>query len=303
MLSDADVFFAFRILHSSRERLMRKHISTIILIIVFFIGLLVLLYPSVSNYINEKHATRAIVNYDSSVNKLDDTRYQHILESARAYNQRIAQKGIQIPGNGAPVDDDYVSQLNPEGDGMMGYIEIKKLGVCLPIYHGTSEEVLVRCAGHLEGTSLPVGGESTHSIITAHRGLPTAKLFTDLDDLEVGDTFQVIIMKEVLTYQVDDISIVLPEDISSLRIYPGKDYFTLITCTPYAVNTHRLLVRGVRIETRESISVIADAVRIDPMLVAPVIAAPMLLVLFIWVFVARGSSKRKGNHSMEDLYF
>ncbi|MDR1630191.1 MAG: class C sortase [Oscillospiraceae bacterium] len=282
---------------------MKKHWSTIILISIFFIGLSVLLYPTISNYINELSATKAIINYEAIVKNMDEDDYERILESARQYNHLIAQTGGRIYGNGAPIDPDYLAELNVSGDGMMGYVEIKKLGVSLPIYHGTSDEVLLHHTGHLEGSSLPIGGESTHAIITGHRGLPSAKLFTDLDRLEIGDTFEIVIMKETLTYEVEDISVVLPENVAGLGVVAGEDYVTLVTCTPYAVNTHRLLVRGTRIETRESRSVTADAIQIDPLLVAPVVAAPLLLGLLVLLLVStgkkRGKMKEKDNTAKE----
>lgn len=281
---------------------MKKHLSTIILIAIFFIGLSVLLYPTISNYINELSATKAIVNYEAAVKNMDEDDYARILESARQYNYLLAQAGTQISGNGVPIDPDYVAELNVSGDGMMGYVEIEKLGVSLPIYHGTSDEVLLHHSGHLEGSSLPVGGASTHSVITGHRGLPSAKLFTDLDRLEIGDTFQVIILKEVLTYQVDDISIVLPENVSGLNIVSGEDYVTLVTCTPYAVNTHRLLVRGTRVETPKDgiLSVTADAIQIDPLLVAPVVAAPLLIGLLMMLLLSTRKRKRKTKMNIKE---
>lgn len=223
--------------------------------------------------------------------------YERILGDADEYNRQM-DYGAFV--NGAAQDETYKSLLNVTGDGMMGYIEIRKLKVNLPIYHGTSEAVLQHSAGHLEGSSLPVGGDDTHAVITGHRGLPTAKLFTDLDRLEVGDTFTLNIMNETLTYEVDRISIVTPEDVSELAVIPGEDHVTLVTCTPYAVNTHRLLVRGARIEGPRVMHIPADAIQIDPVLVAPVLAAPMLLILLIYLIVSTGKStagkRKEGNH-------
>lgn len=260
----------------------KGNLSTVLLIAVFFVGLAILTYPALSNYINQFHASHAIANYDEALNTMSQEEYDAILAAAEAYNRSPAV-GKFI--NGAPESSDYLSQLNLAGSGMIGYVEIRKLGVSLPIYHGTAEHTLQEGAGHLEGSSLPIGGAGTHAVITGHRGLPTAKLFTDLDRLEVGDTFQIIVMNEVLTYEVDQISIVLPEDVSKLTVVPGEDYVTLVTCTPYAVNTHRLLVRGTRIEGRETLRVAADAVQIDPLLVAPVVAAPILLALLAYILL------------------
>lgn len=266
----------------------KKKWSTILLLVIFLVGLGVLSYPTISNYINQFSATHAIASYDKVLNTMTKEEYHAILESAQSYN-RTSEIGKFL--NGEPVDANYLSQLNVTGDGMMGYVEIKKLGVSLPIYHGTSERILQHSAGHLEGSSLPIGGEGTHAVITGHRGLPTAKLFTDLDRLELGDTFAIVVMNEVLTYEVDQIKIVEPEDVSKLAIIPGEDHVTLVTCTPYAVNTHRLLVRGVRTAGASVLRVSADAVQVDPMLVAPVVAAPMLLALLVWLLFSSGKRR------------
>lgn len=277
---------------------MKKHASTIILIVIFFVGLSVLLYPSISNYIYQIHATHAVANYDQKLNTLKPADYTRYLSAAKAYNDSLLRHGA-VFRDGEPVDKTYSSLLNLTGDGMMGYITIKKLGVQLPIYHGTSEAVLQSGAGHLEGSSLPVGGPGTHTIITGHRGLPSAKLFTDLDQMEVGDTFVITVLNQTLTYQVDKISIVLPQDVSKLAIVPGKDYATLITCTPYAVNTHRLLVRGVRTKNALELRVTADAMQIDPTIVAPIVAAPMLLVLLILLLTGSSRRRRRASHQTE----
>lgn len=275
----------------------KKKWSTILLLVIFLIGLGVLSYPTVSNYINQFSATHAIASYDKALNTMTEDEYDAILESAQSYNHTF---GVGKFLNGEPVDDNYLSQLNVTGDGMMGYVEIKKLGVSLPIYHGTSERILQHSAGHLEGSSLPIGGEGTHAVITGHRGLPTAKLFTDLDRLELGDTFTIAVMNEVLTYEVDQISIVEPEDVSRLAVVPGEDHVTLVTCTPYAVNTHRLLVRGVRTKGASVLRVSADAVQVDPLLVAPVVAAPILLVLLGWLLFSSGKRKKVKKDDQND---
>lgn len=274
----------------------KKKWSTILLLVIFLIGLGVLSYPTVSNYINQFSATHAIASYDKALNTMTKDEYDTILESAQSYNHT---SGVGKFLNGEPVDANYLSQLNVTGDGMMGYIEIKKLGVSLPIYHGTSERILQHSAGHLEGSSLPIGGEGAHAVITGHRGLPTAKLFTDLDRLELGDTFTIVVMNEVLTYEVDQISIVEPEDVSKLTIVPGEDHVTLVTCTPYAVNTHRLLVRGVRTKGASVLRVPADAVQVDPMLVAPIVAAPILLILLGWLLFSSGKRKKSDQNNQK----
>ena len=264
---------------------MKKNKSTIILILVFFVGLSVMLYPTISDYINQLHQTRAVANYAADVDKLSDADYTAYFEAADAFNAQIAADpdALYFPDR----FPSYESTLDVTGTGIMGYITIEKIGVELPIYHGTSDAVLQVAAGHLEGTSLPVGGASTHAVISAHRGLPSAKLFTNLDQLEVGDTFTITVLDRTLTYEVDNISIILPTETDSLKVVDGKDYITLMTCTPYGINTHRLLVRGRRVENaaEKHINVTPDAARIDPMLVAPVVALPILLLLLAVLLV------------------
>ena len=276
---------------------MKKNKSTIILILVFFVGLSVMLYPTISDYVNQLHQTRAVANYAADVDKLSDADYTAYFEAADAFNAQIAADpdALYFPDR----FPSYESTLDVTGTGIMGYITIEKIGVELPIYHGTSDAVLQVAAGHLEGTSLPVGGASTHAVISAHRGLPSAKLFTNLDQLEVGDTFTITVLDRTLTYEVDNISIVLPTETDSLKVSEGKDYVTLMTCTPYGINTHRLLVRGRRITTPDKpkhIRVTSDAIKIEPILTAPIMALPLLLVLLFWLLFAprkRSSTKDK----------
>lgn len=259
---------------------MKKHLSTILLVLVFLVGLSVVLYPTVSDWVNRRNASRALVSYDETVNALSDADYEAYFAAADDYNRRLAatENAFYKP----ELVSGYEQTLDLSGTGIMGYITIQKIGVELPIYHGTGEGVLQVAAGHLQGSSLPVGGAGTHAVISAHRGLPSAKLFTNLDELEVGDTFTVTVLDRVLTYEVDRISIVLPDETDLLQPTPGKDYLTLMTCTPYGINTHRLLVRGHRVETVENqkhIRVTADAVRVQPAVVAPLLAVPLLVLL------------------------
>ena len=218
---------------------MKKNKSTIILILVFFVGLSVMLYPTLSDYVNQRHQSRAVATYAADVDKLTNADYSAYFDAADAFNAQIAADpdALYHPDR----FPSYESTLDVTGTGIMGYITIEKIGVELPIYHGTGDSVLQVAAGHLEGTSLPVGGESTHAVISAHRGLPSAKLFTHLDRLEVGDTFTITVLDRELTYEVDKISIVLPTEVDELKVVDGKDYVTLMTCTPYGINTHRLL--------------------------------------------------------------
>ena len=276
---------------------MRKNLSTIILILIFLVGLSVMLYPSVSDAVNRKHQSRAVAGYAEEVEQLSDADYQTYFDAADAYNRQLNT----IPNAFYKPDlvSGYAQTLDISGTGIMGYITIPKISVELPIYHGTDEGVLQVAAGHLEGSSLPVGGAGTHAVISAHRGLPSAKLFTNLDELEVGDRFTITVLNRVLTYEVDQISIVLPTEVDQLLPTEGMDYVTLMTCTPYGINTHRLLVRGKRVETTESqkhIRVAADAFRIEPIIVAPILAIPMLLAALVGVLVAphlRKRSKRR----------
>ncbi len=278
----------------------KGRLSTIILIVVFFVGLSLLLYPTISNYINSLHQSRAIADYAGNVANLNTKLYEKLLTEARNYNTELA-KLDSLPVFNEEEREKYNNLLNVAGDGIIGYIEIPLIGCSLPIYHGTDERILQIAVGHIDWTSLPVGGESTHSVLSGHRGLPSAKLFTDLDRLTVGDTFLLRILDETLTYEVDQILIVEPTDIEALQIAEGKDYCTLVTCTPYGINSHRLLVRGHRIENAkeaQSIRVTADALQIDPMIIAPVAAVPMLLVLLI-IMLVQTSGKHKNNMEVD----
>ena len=268
---------------------MRKHLSTILLLFILLIGLSLLLYPTVSDYWNSFHQTRAIATYAENVAKLDNNQYDRLWEDARAYNQALPFRSNPYYLS-EEQKTEYESLLDVSGMGVMGYIEIPQIDVSVPIYHGTEESVLQIAVGHLEWTSLPVGGESTHCVLSGHRGLPSAKLFTNLDKLREGDTFLLRVLDEVLTYEVDQILIVEPQETAALQIEEGKDYCTLVTCTPYGINTHRLLVRGHRIDNIEeakTVRVTADAIQIEPLIVAPIVAIPMLLVLLVLLLLPK----------------
>ena len=278
---------------------MRAHKTVILLTLGFLVGISVLLYPAFSNYWNSKTQSRAIVNYESVLEHLKPEDYSAIFQAAYDYNEALY--ALEFPLMHYDEVPGYYDALKLEGTSIIGYVKIDKIGVELPVYHGTSEEVLNRGVGHLEGTSLPVGGENTHSVMSAHRGLPSAKLFTDLDRLEPGDTFQITVLDQVLTYQVDQIKVITPREIDDLQIADGKDYCTLFTCTPYGINTHRLLVRGIRIETiteKPVLYVPNEAFRIEPLLVTPAVAAPMMLVFLIHLMVKyREPPKKKEGES------
>ena len=264
--------------------LMKNNKIGILLVLMLFVGVCGLLYPSVSQYWNSKTQTHAVENYREILDSLRPEDYEAYFQEAQTYNNELSKQS-------SPLLDyrklkDYNSILNVGGNGVMGYVSIPKLGVELPLYHGISAEVLNIACGHLEGTSLPVGGKNTHCVLSAHRGLPHAKLFTELDKMEVGDTFTITVLDRTITYQVDQIKVVRPEEIDDVQIVPGEDLCTLLTCTPYGVNSHRLLVRGTRIENAAPIlHVTSNAYRIDSLVATPVVAAPILLILLIVLMV------------------
>lgn len=274
---------------------MKKNLSNIILILVFLIGLSLLLYPSVSDYWNSFRQTRAIASYTEAVADINQEEYEAMWGEAQAYNLELPRKNSRYIMTDAQRKQ-YQSLLNVSGNGIMGYIEIPSIKCYLPIYHGIDESILQVAIGHIEGTSLPVGGEGSHCGLSGHRGLPSAKLFTNLDKLVEGDVFMIRVLDEVLTYEVDQILIVLPNEMEALEIVEGQDYCTLVTCTPYGVNSHRLLVRGHRIDNLENAGIIrvtADALQIDPIIIAPLVAVPILLVLLVVLLVSNGKKHKK----------
>ena len=263
---------------------MKKHLSTILLVLILVAGLSLLLYPTVADWWNDRHQTKTIANYDQIMANMSDEDYSHLFEAAMEYNRALSKLDYplmdhkDIPG--------YEELLNVSGNGVMGYVSIEKIGVRLPICHGTDEAVLQIAVGHVEGSSLPTGGAGTHCVLSGHRGLPSARLFTDLDKLEVGDVFTLTVIDLTMTYQVDQILVVEPDDVEPLYTVAGEDYCTLVTCTPYGINSHRLLVRGTRIENEKELAdirVTADAALIEPVLVVTFVAAPILLVLFLYL--------------------
>lgn len=266
---------------------------TIILILLFIVGLSLMLYPTISNYWNALHQTKAIANYDSVIEDMSEEDCSQILDDAIRYNEALRK--IRFPLMYYDEVPGYDDLLNVAKNGIMGYIRIEKIDIELPIYHGIDETVLQVAVGHIKGSSLPTGGKSTHCALSAHRGLPSARLFTDLDKLEIGDVFTLTILDQTLTYQVDQIRVVEPEKIEPLYVVDGEDYCTLVTCTPYGVNSHRMLVRGTRIENEKqllNIRVNANASIVDPLVVAPFLAAPVLLVLFILVMLPKPRKNR-----------
>ncbi len=273
---------------------MKKRLPTIILILVFLIGLSLVLYPAVSNYWNQFHQSKMIVNYAEEVAELDPELKEKLWDEATDFNEQILERSNRYFMSDGEQEE-YYELLNVSDDGIMGYIEIPSINCYLPIYHGTDESVLQIAIGHIGWSSLPVGGRSTHCVISGHRGLPSAKLFSDLDRLAEGDTFSLRVLDEVLTYEVDQILIVEPNDTTALQIVEGKDYCTLVTCTPYGVNSHRMLVRGHRIETTDdNVRITSDAIQIEPLIVAPIVALPMVIILMLWL-IASDKKKRKSS--------
>lgn len=265
----------------------KGRLSTVLLILVFLVGLSLLLYPTLSDFWNTLHQSRAITEYASQVEQLDNSRYARLWEEARRYNEALTKKADRYELS-EEERLEYESLLNVSGNGIIGYIEIPRIHCSLPIYHGADESVLQVAVGHVAGTSLPVGGPGTHSALSGHRGLPSAKLFSDLDELEEGDQFTLRILDESLTYQVDQILTVLPYELDALEIDPEKDYCTLVTCTPYGINSHRLLVRGHRVEIEEvpeTIPAVADTAGPDSLAVASLVVIPVLLLLLIVLLV------------------
>ena len=275
---------------------MKSSFVTAILIAAFFIGALLLLYPTISDFWNSFHQSRAIASYAEQVADLDENAYDRLWEDARIYNKTLGDRMDRFV-MAEEQKKAYAALLNIADNGVMGYIEIPKVRCNLPIYHGTDEAVLQVAIGHVPGSSLPVGGESTHCVLSGHRGLPSAKLFTNLDELETGDVFMLRVLDETLTYEVDQIRTVLPNELGDLAIVEGEDYCTLVTCTPYGINSHRLLVRGHRVENHagaSTIRVTADAMQIEPLQVAPLVAAPILVVMLVVVLIPH-RTKGKGD--------
>ena len=277
---------------------MQSRKSTIILLISFVIGLSVLLYPTISSYWNSKTQSEAIVDYESMLAQYKPEDYTALFEAAENYNKALKDLPNPLVDNYRLTE--YGDILNVSGTGMMGYISIPKIGQELPVYHGTSDAVLSIAVGHLQGSSLPIGGESTHCVVSAHRGLPTAVLFTHLDRMEIGDTFYFTILDRTITYEVDQIRIVNPDDVSLIQIEEGMDYCTLLTCTPYGINTQRLLVRGHQVDEshKSNIYISNEAYRVDTLIVMPIVALPIIMVLLVYVMFAPVKKETLGEETI-----
>ena len=274
----------------------KNRIIVILLVAVFLAGLSLLLYPFAADYWNSMRQSKAIASYMEAVTELDDSDYDALWEEARNYNASLTEDENRF----FPDEEEqqrYEQMLNVSENGVIGYVEIPSIDVMLPIYHGTSEEVLQTAIGHIEGSSLPTGGPGTHCVISGHRGLPSSRLFTDIDQLEEGDTFTLLVLGETLTYEVDQIHIVEPDDVTFLAIEEGEDLCTLVTCTPYGVNSHRLLVRGHRVENQETdgiLRITADAMMIDSRYVASAITVPVLITVVLLMLLRSWKRKAKG---------
>ena len=277
-----------------------KNKTNLLLILILIAGLSLLIYPSFSDYWNSFTQSQVIVDYTKQIDNLDEEKYDRILSEARAYNVKlIGRRNPYLLSDEQKAE--YDELLDISGIGIMGYIEIPAINCTLPVYHGTDDSVLQIAVGHLEWSSLPVGGKGTHCVLSGHRGLPSAKLFTDLDKVVVGDIFILRVLDEVFTYEVDSIMIVEPHETDSLLIEKEKDYCTLITCTPYAINTHRILVRGERVENPEeskNIRVVSEAVQIEPLIIAPIVAVPILLALFVKIMIPK---KKSGGDDYDEI--
>ncbi len=283
---------------------LKKNFITILLILIALVGAGLIAYPTFSDWWNSFHQSRAVASYMEAVTDLDKGQYEAILKSAENYNKRLAKKGF-LWKLSEEEEKEYYLELNINDTGIMGYVSIPKINVELPIYHGTDEAVLQIAIGHLSGTSLPVGGESTHCVVSGHRGLPSARLFTDIDKLTEGDRFTMTVLNRTVTYEVDQIRVVEPTDLSDLTLQKGKDYCTLVTCTPYGINSHRLLVRGHRVENEQGdAQVVADALIVRPVYIAPFIGGPLLVVLIILMLAVsrrRQARNRLSKRMREEL--
>ena len=283
---------------------LKKNFITILLILIALVGAGLIAYPTFSDWWNSFHQSRAVASYMEAVTDLDKGQYEAILKSAENYNKRLAKKGF-LWKLSEEEEKEYYLELNINDTGIMGYVSIPKINVELPIYHGTDEAVLQIAIGHLSGTSLPVGGESTHCVVSGHRGLPSARLFTDIDKLTEGDRFTMTVLNRTVTYDVDQIRVVEPTDLSDLTLQKGKDYCTLVTCTPYGINSHRLLVRGHRVENEQGdAQVVADALIVRPVYIAPFIGGPLLVVLIILMLAVsrrRQARNRLSKRMREEL--
>lgn len=271
---------------------LKKNLPNIILAIFFIIGLCIFLYPSVSDLVNEWAQDREVSQYESKVSELSYDIYEKMIFEAQEYNKSLVGKNL-LSNNENIENTNYKKILSIENTGVIGYLKIPKINVKLPIYHGTDASILQIGVGHLEGSSFPVPGETVHTVLSGHTGLPSSKLLTDLVELEVGDTFSIVILNQIYTYEVDQILVVEPDQTDALELIDGKQYATILTCTPYGVNSHRLLVRGFLRDNIVNVDVSSEAVIIDSNIIVPIIAVPLIVILFIVMINIR--KKKRGK--------
>ena len=274
---------------------LKKNLPNIILAVFFIVGLCVFLYPSVSDFVNKWAQDREVSQYESIVSKLSDDVYRDLISEAQEYNSTLVGHNI-VENQENLNEEEYNNLLSVDGSNIIGYLKIQKIDVRLPIYHSTDQSILQLGIGHMEGTSLPVPGETVHTVLSGHTGLPSSKLLTDLVDLEVGDTFDIVVLNQIYTYEVDQILVVEPDETDALELVDGQQYATIVTCTPYGVNTHRLLVRGKLIENVINTDVTSEAVVIDSTIIIPIIAIPLMIILFIIMINIRNKKKGKGDN-------
>ncbi len=273
-------------------------ITNILLILIMLAGIGILAYPSVSDWWNSMHATQAIAGYVEAVENMTKEEKEAIFAKAKEYNDSLPN-GVNFNISEEQYAE-YASILDITGTGIMGYIQIQSIGVNLPVYHGVDEGILQIAVGHIPGSSFPIGGERTHAVMSGHRGLPSAKLFSDLDKLSEGDVFTVTVLDETFTYMIDQIRIVLPEETDELAIVDDKEYATLVTCTPYGVNSHRMLMRGHRIANIDGKATPADAVRIPTYMVIPAVGIPLLFIVLAGMLIYY-RKKKPGKTTKETL--
>ena len=274
---------------------LKKNLPNIILAVFFIVGLCVFLYPSVSDFVNKWAQDREVSQYESIVSELSDDVYRDLISEAQEYNSTLVGHNI-VENQENLNEEEYNNLLSVDGSNIIGYLKIQKIDVRLPIYHSTDQSILQLGIGHMEGTSLPVPGETVHTVLSGHTGLPSSKLLTDLVDLEVVDTFDIVVLNQIYTYEVDQILVVEPDETDALELVDGQQYATIVTCTPYGVNTHRLLVRGKLIENVINTDVTSEAVVIDSTIIIPIIAIPLMIILFIIMIKIRNKKKGKGDN-------
>ncbi|MCF0259167.1 MAG: class C sortase [Erysipelotrichaceae bacterium] len=273
-----------------------KGLSNKKLLIILLLGIGLISYPTISNWWNSRVQTKLIDSYVEKAEKMSKEEMQAEFDKGYAYNDQL--KKVEMPIINSDVVPGYEDTLKLSDQGMIGTIKIPKINLQLPVYHGTDEKTLSFAVGHIKGTSLPIGGKGSHAVLSAHRGLPSAQLFSNLDVLKEGDFFVITVLNRTFTYKVDQIRIVEPQEISDLTIDPDQDYVTLLTCTPYGVNTHRLLVRGHRVEGNEELVLTSEALELDSTIIAPVVAFPLLVVFVIFIFVkGRKKKPEESGHS------